>query len=58
MKLRSARELSSKTQAQVAEASHISKTQYQNIEYGKCIPRVDVAILIAKALRTTVEEIF
>lgn len=38
------------TQAQVAEASSISKTQYQNIEYNKNEPRVRAAIRIAETL--------
>jgi len=56
--LKAAREKSGKTQAQVAREAKISQAQYQNIEYDKSKPRVDVAIRIAKALGTTVESLF
>lgn len=58
MALKAAREKSGKTQAQVAREAKISQAQYQNIEYDKSKPRVDVAIRIAKALGTTVESLF
>ena len=58
MALRAAREKSGKTQAQVAKESGISATQYQNAEYNKHRPRVDVAIRIARAVESTVEELF
>lgn len=58
MALKAAREKSGKTQAQVANEAKISQAQYQNIEYDKSKPRVDVAIRIAKALGTTVESLF
>ena len=50
MELRAAREVSGKTQAQVAKEASISETQYQNIEYGKSEPTVRTAIRIADAL--------
>ncbi len=58
MKLRAAREQSGKTQAQVAKETGISEAQYQNIEYDKSEPRIRTAIRIAKALNSTVEELF
>lgn len=58
MELREARKKSGKTQAQVAKLAQISETQYQNIEYDKCEPGVRTAIRIAKALNSTVEELF
>ncbi len=58
MKLRAAREASGKTQTQVAKEAAISESQYQNIEYGKSEPGVRTAIRIAKALNSTVEELF
>lgn len=58
MELREARKKSGKTQAQVAKLAQISETQYQNIEYDKCVPGVRTAIRIAKALNSTVEELF
>lgn len=58
MAVKAAREKSGKTQAQVANEAKISQAQYQNIEYDKSKPRVDVAIRIAKALGTTVESLF
>lgn len=58
MTLRAAREQSGKTQAQVAKESKISEAQYQNIEYSKSTPSVTTAIRIARALDSTVEELF
>ena len=57
-RLRNARETSGWTQMQIAKEAKISIAQYQNIEYGISKPRVDVAIRIAKALKTTVEKLF
>ncbi len=50
MQLRAARELSGKTQVQVAKEANISEAQYQNIEYGKSEPSVRTAIRIADVL--------
>ena len=58
VKLRSAREASGKTQAQIAKEVEISDTQYQNIEYNNNEPRVSTAIKIARAVNSTVEELF
>lgn len=46
------------TQVQVAKKAHISEISYQRIEYGKQMPRLKTAILIAQALNSTVEELF
>jgi len=58
MQLLAAREVSGKTQAQVAKESGLSEQMYQDYEYDKREPGVRTAIRIAKALKTTVEKIF
>lgn len=58
MQLRAAREASGKTQAQVAKEAAVSERLYQDYEYDKCEPGVRTAIRIARALGTTVEELF
>ena len=58
MKLRAAREQSGKTQAQVAKETGISELAYQRYEYGKRTPSATTAIRIARALGSTVEELF
>lgn len=58
MELRSARERSGKTQAQVAKEAKISEVAYQLYEYDKREPGVRTAIRIAQALHTTVEDLF
>ena len=58
MKLRVAREKAKLTQKQVAKKADIAERLYQDYEYDKCEPAVRTAIRIAKALQTTVEEIF
>jgi len=45
-------------QLQIAGKARISVRNYQRIESGKQEPKVSVAILIAQALHTTVEELF
>ena len=55
MELRAAREASGKTQAQVAKEAGITEQYYQNIEYNKKRPGVDVAIPIARTVNSTVE---
>ncbi len=56
--LREQRERQGKTQQEVAEIANISLKSYQRIEKGVQDPSVSVAILIAKALRSTVEKLF
>lgn len=58
MELRAAREASGKTQAQVAKEIGISELSYQRYEYNKRLPRADVAVLIARAVNSTVEKLF
>ena len=58
MELRAAREASGKTQAQVAKEIGVSELSYQRYEYDKRKPCVDTAIRIARALGSTVEELF
>lgn len=58
MELRAAREQSGKTQAQVAKETGIAEAAYQRYEYDKVEPRVRTAIRIARALDSTVEELF
>lgn len=57
-KLRKARKDARLTQLQVAEIVGISETHYQNIEYDNNEPGARTAIRIAKALNSTVEELF
>lgn len=56
--LRAAREAAGKTQAQVAKEAKVSERVYQDYEYGKYEPSVRTAILIARALNSTVEVLF
>lgn len=58
MKLRAARERSGKTQQQVAEEVGITVRGYQDIEAKENYQTVRTAIRIAKALGSTVEELF
>lgn len=58
MELRAAREQSGKTQAQVAKEIGVSELSYQRYEYDKREPGVRTAIRIARALDSTVEDLF
>ena len=58
VKLRATRENLGLTQLQVAEKANIAERAYQNYEYGKRNPSVRTAIRIAKALNSSVEELF
>ncbi len=58
MELRAAREKSGKTQAQVAKEAGIAERLYQSYEYEKNEPKVRTAIRIAKAVDSSVEELF
>ena len=58
MELRAAREASGKTQAQVAKEAKVAERLYQDYEYDKCEPGVRTAIRIARALNSTVEDLF
>ncbi len=57
-KLKNAREKTGLTQVEVAKKANITESGYQKYEYGKRIPNVQTAIKIAKALDSTVEELF
>lgn len=46
------------TQVQVADKARMSERGYQYIESGKRTPNVYIATKLAKALNTTVEELF
>ncbi|NOW08110.1 helix-turn-helix transcriptional regulator [Clostridium beijerinckii] len=46
------------TQRELALRVNITETQIRNIEKNRSIPRVDIAMKIAKELKSTVEEIF
>ena len=56
-KIKCAREKAGLTQTQVAEKAQIATRSYQRIEKG-LQTKVSTAILIAKALNSTVEELF
>lgn len=56
--LKKQREKIGLTQVQVARKAQISESAYQNYELGKRHPNVYTAILIAKALNSTVEKLF
>lgn len=58
MELRAAREASGKTQAQVAKEIGVSELSYQRYEYDKREPGARTAIRIARALGSTVEDLF
>ena len=46
------------TQNELAKLIKTTIRNYQYLEYGKRLPRVDRAIALAKVLNTTVEELF
>lgn len=46
------------TQVQVANKAHLSERGYQYIEAGKRIPNVYLALEIANALSSSLEELF
>lgn len=57
-KLREAREKCGLTQVQVAEKVGTTARAYQYYEAGEREPSVKTAILIAKAVKSTAEELF
>lgn len=57
-KLKNAREKTGLTQAEVAKQAGITARSYQRVEKGVQDPKTSTAILIAKALNSTVEELF
>jgi putative molybdopterin biosynthesis protein len=52
------RKTSSLTQSFLAEAAGISRQAYMAIETGKSVPSTEVALRLARLLKTTVEELF
>lgn len=56
--LKNVRKKNGLTQAEIASKSNISTRHYQSIEADECVPNVYTAILIARAVNTTVEDIF
>ncbi|MGI6014322.1 MAG: helix-turn-helix transcriptional regulator [Oscillospiraceae bacterium] len=58
IKLIEARNKTGLTQVQVAKKAGITVVCYQRYEAGERIPRADIAILIAKAVNSSVEELF
>ena len=58
IKLKKAREKTGLTQVQVAQKAKISVRAYQQYEAGKRVPNAVTAILIAKTVNSTVEELF
>lgn len=58
IKLKEKREAMNLTQKQVSEQIGIAESAYQRYERGAAIPNARMAVRIAKALKTTVEEIY
>ena len=58
IKLIEARKKTGLTQVEVAKIAGITVVCYQRYEAGERIPRADIAILIAEALNSRVEELF
>lgn len=57
-KLKAKRQKEGLTQVEVAEKANTSIRSYKSYESGERFPRVDTAKLIAKALNSTVDELF
>lgn len=57
-KLKEAREKTGLTQVEVAKKAGITPVCYQRYESGERIPRADIAKLIARTLKSTVERLF
>lgn len=58
IKLKKAREKQGLTQVEVAEKANVTERAYQRYEAGERVPNATTAILIAKALNSTVEKLF
>ena len=56
--LKKTRQLKNSTQKKVSSNAKITERAYQSYEYGDREPKVRTAIRIAKALNTTVEELW
>lgn len=57
-KLKTARQQSGLKQWQIAQKANVSIRAYQQYESGERVPKANTAKLIAKALNSTVEELF
>lgn len=57
-KLKAKRQKTGLTQVEVAKQAKITTMSYQRYESGERIPKADTAMLIAKVLNSTVEELF
>ena len=57
-KLKTTRQKQGLTQVQVAKKAEIATRRYQDYEAGEREPKASTAKLIAKALNSTVEELF
>lgn len=57
-KLKTMRNAANLTQEATAKRAGISYRAYQNYENGLRVPNAYIAVLIAKALNSTVEELF
>lgn len=57
-KLKTTRQKQGLTQAEIAKKASITVMSYQRYEAGEREPRASTAKLIAKALNSTVEELF
>lgn len=58
VRLQAAREASGKTQAQVAKEIGITENAYQKYEYDKREPRARMAVKVARAVNSTVENLW
>lgn len=58
VKVRERREAVGMSQAELAERARVGQHTISDIETGRHVPKVDVAILVARALDRTVEELF
>lgn len=57
-RLKTTRQQLGLTQEEVAKKAQITTVSYQRIEYGTQRPSLKTALLIAKTLNSTVEELF
>ena len=57
-KIKKLRQQANLTQKQLADVAGVTDTCYQHYEYGDRVPNARTAIRIAKALNTTVEELW
>ena len=57
-RLKTTRQQLGLTQEELAKKAQITTVSYQRYESGERIPKITTALLIAKALSSTVEELF